>query len=231
MVEALLTFVLGSFASLFPIVDPLGAVPIFLVLAAGYSPELQQKCAIKTAFSFVGVLVFFLLIGDSILEFFGLAMSGIKVAGGIVIFESGWEALKAEPKLTPTEEEALSCQIQEHKDISFIPLTIPLLAGPGAIAVTLGLAAQAGETFSSETILHLGAIIVAIVLIGILVYGCLILSHRLLNLLGENGIIAFTRLLGLFILALGVQLILSGLEHWIEGLFSTYLSDLVLLPR
>ncbi len=158
-------------------------------------------------------------------------MSGVKVAGGIVIFESGWEALKAEPKLTETEGEALSCQIQDHKDISFIPLTIPLLAGPGAIAVTLGLAAQAGETFSSETILHLGAIIVAIVLIGILVYGCLILSHRLLNLLGENGIIAFTRLLGLFILALGVQLILSGLEHWIEGLFSTYLSDLVLLPR
>ncbi len=59
MPEDLLTFVLGSFASLFPIVDPLGAVPIFLILAAGYSPELQQKCAIKTAFSFVVVLVFF----------------------------------------------------------------------------------------------------------------------------------------------------------------------------
>jgi len=221
MIADFLTFVLASFASLFPIVDPLGAVPIFLILASGYSIELKQKCALKTTLSFVAVLVFFLLIGESIMGFFGLGMSGIKVAGGIIIFEAGWEALKAEPKLTPTEEEALTTQLEEHKDISFIPLTVPLLAGPGAITVTLGLAAQARDTLSTETLLHLGAIIVAIILIGIIVYGCLILSNRLLNLLGENGIIAFTRLLGLFILALGVQLILSGLENWIKTLFIT----------
>ncbi|SKB15873.1 conserved membrane hypothetical protein [Planktothrix sp. PCC 11201] len=222
MIADFLTFVLASFASLFPIVDPLGAVPIFLILASGYSIELKQKCALKTTLSFVAVLVFFLLIGESIMGFFGLGMSGVKVAGGIIIFEAGWEALKAEPKLTATEEEALTTQLEEHKDISFIPLTVPLLAGPGAITVTLGLAAQAREAFSTETLLHLGAIIVAIIIIGITVYGCLILSNHLLNLLGENGIIAFTRLLGLFILALGVQLILSGLENWVKTLFITH---------
>ena len=130
-----LTFALGSFAALFPIVDPLGAVPIFLILAAGYSPELQQKCAIKASLSFIAVLIFFLLIGESIMEFFGLGMSGVKVAGGIVIFETGWEALKAEPKLTPTEEEALNTQLEEldtlrSEDTEILTSTL-ILARPG----------------------------------------------------------------------------------------------------
>ena len=145
-------------------------------------------------------------------------MAGVKIAGGIVIFAAGWQALNEKPKLSEVEEKDAEEKVEHHQDIAFIPMTVPLLAGPGAIAVTLGLAAEAGQDFSLETGLNLLAIILAITIIGVLVYLCLRLSSWFLDVLGSTGITAFSRLLGLFILAFGVQLILNGFADWILSL-------------
>lgn len=211
-------FTIGSFAALFPVTDPLGAVPIFLVLASGASPRLRQEFALKTAIYVVIVLVFFLFIGGSILNFFGISIAVVKIAGGIVVFEAGWQALNNKPKLTTKDEQAATTKIGHHEDISFIPMTLPMLAGPGSIAVTLGLAAQAGKGLLLATGLNLLAATLAIVIIGILVYFCLRLSSWFLEVFGETGITAISRLLGLFILAIGVQLILNGFADWIINL-------------
>jgi multiple antibiotic resistance protein len=211
-----LQFIIGSFASLFPVADPLGAVPLFIVLSASAPPELRHKFARHAGFYTFLVLIIFLFIGGSILNFFGIAIAVVKIAGGIVIFEAGWQALKEEPKLLPKDAKAAIAKAEHTDDIAFIPITIPLLAGPGAIAVTLGLAAQAGDTFSVETGLNYLAICLAIALLGIISYLCLRLSSWFLEIFGETGITAISRLLGLFVLAVGVQLVLNGFTDWIS---------------
>ncbi len=209
-------FTIGSFASLFPVADPLGAIPLFIILSANASPELRQEFATKTGLYTILVLVIFLFIGGSILNFFGISIAVVKIAGGAVIFEAGWQALKEGSQLTPENKNVAISEVKEHENIAFIPMTIPLIAGPGSIAVTLGLAAQAGQDFSLETGLNYGAAMIAIAMIGLVSYLCLRLSSWLLEVFGETGIMAISRLLGLFILAVGVQLILNGFTDWIH---------------
>jgi multiple antibiotic resistance protein len=209
---------IGGFAALFPVTDPIGAIPLFLVLTSGAPPSLRRRLALKIACYMVLVLVIFLLIGGSVLNFFGLSIAVIKIAGGIVVFEAGWRALKEKPKLTPKDERVASQKAEHHEDIAFIPMTIPLLAGPGSIAVTLGLAAEAGQKWSWAVGVNYLAAILAIVTISAIAYVCLRLSTKVLVWLGERGITAMSRLLGLFILAVGVQLMLNGLADWISRL-------------
>lgn len=211
-------FLIGSFAALFPVVDPAGGVPIFLVLTAGESQDSRHQLAGKIAWYTVLVLVLFLLIGGGILRFFGISLEVVQIAGGIVIFNTAWHTMNADPKLTePDNQEAVE-KSHKHEDISFVPMTIPMLAGPGSIAVTLGLAAQAGSGFSVETGINLLAVSVAIVLMGLITYLCLRSSSWISAKLGDTGIRAVSRILGLFILAVGVQLILNGFADWLAHL-------------
>jgi multiple antibiotic resistance protein len=216
--EKFYDFAIGSLMALVPVVDPPGLVPIFLALTAGASAEVRQKLSLKIALYAVGVLIMFLFIGSSILHFFGISLEVVKIAGGIVIFQTGWHSLNSDPKLTSDENQAAIAESVQHHDISFIPMTIPLSAGPGSIAVTLGLAAKAGQGLMEKTTIHLLADSLAIALVGLLIYLCLRSSTLVLKLLGETGIKAFTRILGLFILAIGVQLILDGLGDWVKYL-------------
>ena len=215
MMEQFCGFLVESLAALIPVVDPIGLVPIFLSLTVGTPLKLRRRFARRTAIYAVCLLIFFLLVGGSILNFFGISLEVVKIAGGIVIFKAGWQTLNSEPKLKPTAGKNLATYEENHEDISFIPMTIPLSAGPGSIAVTLGLAAQAGRNFDRQTGINLLAVTLAIIIVGALLYLCLRYSNLLLIALKETGIKALSRLLGLFILAVGVKLILNGLADWV----------------
>ncbi|MEA5450065.1 MarC family protein [Leptolyngbya sp. CCNP1308] len=213
-----LEFVVGTIAALFPVVDPIGAVPIFLVLTTGVPASLRYRYALNIARNVVLLLVGTLLVGGSVLRFFGVSLAVVRIAGGIVVFHAAWKAMNSDPKLSEVDNQDAVHRIGEHKDISFMPMTIPLLGGPGAIAVTLGLAAQAGGDLSVPTAMNLLAIATAIGLIGIVIYLSLRSSTLLLKVLGASGIQAMSRLLGLFVMAIGVQLILNGLADWLASL-------------
>lgn len=206
-------FLLGSLAALIPVVDPIGLVPIFLSLTVGMPLKLRKQFARKTAIYAVAVLIFFLLVGGSILRYFGISLEVVKIAGGIIVFQAGWQTLNSEPKLKPTVSDKATSE-ENHEDISFIPMTIPMSAGPGSIAVTLGLAAEVGRSFDKQTGINLLAVSLAIIILGGLIYMSLRFSNLLLLALKDTGIKALSRLLGLFILAVGVQLILNGLADW-----------------
>lgn len=216
--EQFFEFALGSIAALFPVVDPIGGVPIFLVLTSGASKDLRRQFAGRIALNVVFVLVLFLLVGGGILRFFGISLDVVRIAGGIVIFHAAWQSMNAQPKLPAPENQAAVHKIELHEDISFMPMTIPMLAGPGSIAVTLGLAAQAGRGLSVDMVTNLLAATVAIAVMGVVIYLSLRSSTLLLLWFGETGIRALSRILGLFILAVGVQLILNGLSDWLQDL-------------
>ncbi|NEP20256.1 MAG: MarC family protein [Leptolyngbya sp. SIO4C1] len=212
-------FILGSLAALFPVIDPIGSVPIFLVLTAGVPQSLRRTYAKRIARNVILMLIGFLLVGGGILRFFGISLAVVRIAGGIVVFHAAWHTMNADSKLSDLENEDATHRADQHEDISFMPMTIPLLAGPGAIAVTLGLGAQASRNAAAiETMGNLAAVAAAIALIGLIIYIALRSSTLLLKWLGAGGIHALSRLLGLFVMAIGVQLILNGLADWLESL-------------
>jgi len=208
-----LDFTLNGFISLFPVTDPVGAILVFLTVAAGASLEVRQRVALRAALYSVLVLICFLLLGDGILNFFGISVATVKIAGGIVVFATGWETLNETQG--PTAADDAAAVDRPQADVAFIPLTVPMLAGPGAISVTVGLAAEAQANYALARELNLLAIALAIGLIGISIYVCLRLANWCLNTLGETGLIAINRLIGLFILAFGVQLVLNGITDWL----------------
>ena len=211
-------FMLGSVVALFPIVDPIGGVPIFLALTSNANPRLRNKISQKIALYVVLILITFLLFGGVILRFFGISLEVVRIAGGIVIFHAGWRSMESQPKLTKEDNQAATQKNNKQEDISLMPMAIPMLAGPGAIAIVLGLSAQAGRSYTVETALNFLAVSLAILLIGGIVYLCLRSANFLLVWLGETGIRAITRILGLFILAIGVQFFLNGISDWMAGL-------------
>ncbi|MEL6778904.1 MAG: MarC family protein [Cyanobacteria bacterium J06597_16] len=217
--QAFIDFALGGLAALFPVIDPIGGVPIFLVLTAGVPKVLRDRYAKRIAINVVLLLIGFLLVGGGILRFFGISLEVVRIAGGIVVFHAAWNTMNAESRLSDLENEDAAQRAGQHEDISFMPMTIPLLAGPGAIAVALGLAAEASRGVEGlETAQNLLAIAVAIGIIGLIIYIALRSSTLLLKWLGAGGIHALSRLLGLFVMAIGVQLILNGIGDWIETL-------------
>lgn len=218
MIEPFAKFILGSFVALVPVVDPLGSVPLFLTLTIEASDQLRRQWAKRIAWYTMATLIVFLVIGGGILRFFGISLEVIRVAGGIVIFHSAWQMMSANPRLTPRENQEATGKTDRREDICFMPMTVPMLAGPGAIATILGLSAQAGRTLSLQTALNFLAALIAIFLLGVLIYLCLRASNWLLVWLGETGIKASSRILGFFILAVGVQLILSGISDWVQRL-------------
>ncbi|PSP17363.1 MAG: antibiotic resistance protein MarC [Cyanobacteria bacterium QS_8_64_29] len=211
-------FLLGSLVALFPIVDPIGSIPFFLALTLEVPRPERDHLSRKVALYVVAILLAFLLIGGGILRFFGISLDVVKIAGGIVIFNSAWRSMESQPRLSREDNQAAARKSEQSGDIAFMPMTVPLLAGPGAIAVTLGISAQAGRALTAEAALKLLAAALAIAAMGGITYLCLRSASFWVRVLGETGIRALTRILGLFILAIGVQLILDGLGSWLTDL-------------
>ena len=128
---------LGTFIGLLPIVDPLTAAPTFLAITEGQSEERRREQARRGCLYMVAILVSFLVGGRFIMNFFGISIPGLRIAGGILLTGLGMEMLTAHQTgilANPAEREAA----RRKGDISFSPLAMPMLSGPGSIAVTIG---------------------------------------------------------------------------------------------
>ncbi|AFY96061.1 MarC family protein [Chamaesiphon minutus] len=200
MTSAILNYAIGTLAALFPIANPIGAVPIFYSLTATDSRQERRKQAQRTAIDVVLILAVFLVGGRAILEFFGISLDVLRIAGGLLVGNAAWELVASKPRLMDAEQKAGA----EKEDVSFTPMATPLIAGPGSIGVIIGLSARMTQWGD-----YLGCAI-GIVLFGTLLYVCLVLGETLLSLLGRNGMGALNRVLGFFILAIAVQLIADG---------------------
>lgn len=197
----------ASFTSLFSVVNPLAAMPLFLSLTDRFSERERVQTAKKASFYMFGVLITFLLIGTYILSFFGISLAGIRIAGGLIIMRAAYSMLNPETsgkKLTEEDQAAA----MEKEDISFSPMALPLLSGPGSIAVVIGFATQA--TGPTDYLINAASI----VLVVILTYGILRLAPISARYIGPAGLNVMTRLMGFIALAISVQFILSGISRY-----------------
>ena len=197
----------ASFTSLFSVVNPLAAMPIFLSLTEKYGEKERVQTAKKASIYMLGVLLTFLLIGTFILSFFGISLAGIRIAGGLIIMRAAYSMLNPERggrKLSDEDEAAA----REKEDISFSPLALPLLSGPGSIAVVIGFATQA-EGVTDYLINGF-----SVLLVVLMTYLILRLAPISAKYIGPAGLNVMTRLMGFIALAISVQFILSGISRY-----------------
>ncbi len=196
-----LNIVLATLVALLPIMNPFSTSALFLGMTQGESDKERRRMARMGCIYAFFILVTFLVAGSLIMEFFGISIPGLRIAGGLMISRIGFAMLNpSEEKHTrnPTEEAI------KKSDISFTPLAMPSLSGPGSIAVTIGLATTAD-----------GAIEVGLIAVGILVV-CVISwivlrgATSVVRLLGETGMNAMSRIMGFLLLCVGVQFIVNG---------------------
>lgn len=203
---AIVTFGLVCFGSLFSIIDPFAAVPIFLGLLGERSPREQRSAALRAALTCFVVLVAFGAAGSFILQFFSITMPAFKIAGGIILFAVGFEMLRAKHSTTrSTSEERHEAQSKE--DVAIIPVGLPLLAGPGSMATMMVLA---GKAASLEQKLAVFAAALSVCVTAFLVLGAAPLVSRAL---GRTGINLIGRIMGLVLAATAVQFLIDGVHE------------------
>jgi len=198
---------IASFTSLFSVVNPLAAMPVFLSLTNRFEEKERARTAKWASIYMFGVLIVFLLIGTFVLSFFGISLPGVRIAGGLIIMRAGYSMLNPEDpgkKLTDEDQAAA----MEKADISFSPLALPLLSGPGSIAVVIGFASQA--TGVHDYMVNA----ISIFLVVVVSYILLRLAPISAKYIGQTGLNVMTRLMGFIVLAISVQFILSGISQY-----------------
>ncbi len=206
-----LTEYVKIFTAILVIVNPLGAVPFFVTVVGNQPRQEPRKIARLTALSVAAVLITSSVLGESLLRFFGVSMASFRVGGGILVMLLAIAMFHAQiswSKATPEETKEA-----EHKtDIAVVPLAIPLLSGPGAISTVIIFADQ------SPTWEHKGLLVASCVMVALAVWVTLRLAIPIGAMLGKTGINIVTRLMGLLLSAIAVEIIAGGLGKLLPGL-------------
>src|SRR5246127_4833596 len=198
------TSAVATFLALFPIVDPLGGVPIFFTMTSGWSARDRRRTAFKTGAWVFVILVTFLFFGRFVLNFFGISLPVLKIAGGLIVANTAWGMVTAGNRLTTAESDEATTK----EDISLTPMAMPILSGPGSIGVVMGLAAHV-DSLSA----YLGMVI-GIAALAVTVYLFLRLGGPLVARLGPSAVGAISRIFGFLILAIAVQLVWDGVAEF-----------------
>ena len=194
----------ATFLALFPIVDPFGGIPIFFSMTSTWSPRERNRTAFKTGLWVFIILVTFLFFGRFVLQFFGISLPVIKIAGGLIVANTAWGMVTSTARITPAE----SHEAQSKEDISLTPLAMPLMSGPGAIGVVMALAADVDNTAA-----YLG-IVIGIAGIALSVTLFFLLGGPLVRRLGPSAVGAINKIFGFLILAIAVQLVWNGVADF-----------------
>lgn len=197
--------ILGTIIALLPLINPLASAPSFLAITEGDSHERRQQQLRNACIYMVVILVGFLVGGTFIMGFFGISIPGLRIAGGLLVAGIGSTMLMAIPAEISDDDPARRAA-RAKRDVSFSPLAMPMLSGPGAIAVTVGFTSLATQW------LDYVAIILGIITVAIITYVTLSLSERVVTVIGANGMNALSKVMGFLILCIGIQFVVNGVR-------------------
>jgi len=190
--------------TLLAIVNPLACVPFFIHYTQGFSDAQKRHTVLIASFSACAVIAASALLGLQILDFFGISLASFQVGGGLLLLTSALSMLNAQPaeaRSTPDEVDDAAARAS----IAVVPLTIPLLTGPAAMSTVVIYADQA------KTVLQHVALVGYGVVIGLATALCFALAEPIARVLGKTGINVMTRLMGLILAALAVEVMANGL--------------------
>ena len=200
-----------ALAALLPVVNPPGCAPVFLSLTPGASNAIRALLARRLAINGSLLLVAAMLIGSYVLGFFGLSLSVVKIAGGLLVIATGWRLLNSEGA---SESASMAPKVawaaDEMTRRSFYPLTFPLTVGPGSLSVALTLGAGTRGPDVSVVVGVAGAML-GIAIVGLAIYLCYRFAGSVMAMLGATGTAVLLRLSAFILLAVGVEILCNGL--------------------
>lgn len=206
MLEVIKSFVY-LYAGLIAIMNPFGAVPVFLSLTTGVSLEERIGVARRTGITVVTTLIVFALIGQWIFSFFGSSVDAFSIAGGILLFKMAFEMLNGQiSKVKISAEEEEEAERITLDDLAIIPLGIPFISGPGSITTVMIYMAK------STTLLERTGVLLAILFASATAYLILLSADGIERRLGRVGIKVLTRMMGLILASMAVQMIINGIK-------------------
>jgi multiple antibiotic resistance protein len=194
------TLFVSAFVTLFVIMDPVGTVPLFLSLTGGFTPAAVRRAArqaVLVSFAVISVFAFF---GQSILDYLHVSLPALQCAGGLLLL------LVALELLTGRGDDPMP---QGDANVALVPLGTPLLAGPGAIVATMVFSNRVHDAGD------LTAIALAVIAVHICIWAAMTFSIPILRLLRESGILLVTRIAGLLLSAIAVQLVADAVHQFV----------------
>jgi multiple antibiotic resistance protein len=197
-------YVASTVAALLPIVNPFSAIGLLISITADRTESEREEQVLRACLYMFAILVAFLVAGSLIMSFFGISIPGLRIAGGSVVSYLGFRMLFPAPTITGQERnEAIA-----KADVSFTPLAMPGLSGPGSIAVVVGLS----STLQQSDHVVIGHVLVAIgiAITAVVSYAVLRAATRLQRMLGTTGIDAVSRIMGFLLICIGVQFVING---------------------
>jgi len=200
-----LAYVFSTVGALLPIVNPLSAVGLVVSITANLSAAERADQIRRGCIYMFCILTAFLVAGGLIMSFFGISIPGLRIAGGMVVSYLGFRMLFPETASISRQEQA---EAREKADISFAPLAMPSLSGPGSIAVVIGMSTTAQE--SQHVVLAHVQVAIGIAITAVISYAVLKAASRLDRLLGAVGMNAMARIMGFLLICIGIQFVING---------------------
>ncbi len=196
---------------IFAILNPLGAIPIYLSMMTDRRPNVMHRTAFKASVAVAVILMLAIWTGDSLLSYFGIGIPAFRIGGGLLVLLIAISMFGA--KTSPAQHtEAEQAEGEAKNDIAVVPLAIPLLAGPGAISLAIVDAHQAAS-FPEKIVFSLGILCVVVI-----VWLVLRLAEPIGERLGTSGLSIATRVMGLILAAMAVQFMADGMLELFPGL-------------
>jgi multiple antibiotic resistance protein len=190
------------FAALFSVMNPLGTVPIFVGLTKEDTPAERSKTSLFTSINIFVILVISFFTGRYLLQFFGISIESLRIAGGLIIVTSGFALLTGSfSKHKGMDKQRVKDDAFQREGVSLTPLAIPMLAGPGSISLLIGMYEK--YDIYSERIIA----VVAIFAVCLATFAVLKSAHYIVKYLGASGINAISRIIGFIVIAIGIEYI------------------------
>jgi len=202
--------------ALFPIVNPIGGSPVFLLLTQNYSEESRRLLARRVAMNSFILLIVSVVVGTHILSFFGISLPVVQVGGGLIVVSTGWAMLTRSDQVDRGQTHQSVTQ-QDILKNAFYPLTLPLTVGPGSISIAITLGANEPHHLGTNLIALISAAIGA-ALIALTIYLCYGYASKLAAAVGPSGMNVILRLSSFLLVCIGVQIFWNGLSALIKTL-------------
>lgn len=203
------------FAALFSVINPLGTVPIFVGLTTEETNRERNQTALLTSVNVVVILIISFFAGTYLLDFFGISLNALRIAGGMIIVTSGFALLTGSfSKHKGMKNKRVKKDLDKREKFSLTPLAIPMLAGPGSISLLI--------TFNQEyqEWSEMAFIIFAVIAVGIATLLILRSSHYISKILGASGINAISRIVGFIVISIGVEYISSAVISTLKTIYN-----------
>jgi multiple antibiotic resistance protein len=192
------------FVTLFVIMDPVGTIPVFLALTAGRSPGSMRRAAWQAVAVSFGVIVAFAFFGQQILDYLNISLPALQMAGGLLLLLIALELLTG-------REQSISAGPSANVNVALVPLGTPMMAGPGAIVATMVFSDRVDE-FATFLAVGLGVLLVHVAL-----WLSMRFSVPILKVIRESGVLLVSRIAGLLLSAIAVQLMANAVRAFLAG--------------